>query len=1216
MFKNSFLFELRYRLKSPGTWICLVALILMAYREMLAGEWDLLIQSGRVARNSPYTVYYLFMYYTFWAATVGSALMIPTLLRDLKSGTAELLYSFPIHSKQYFLGKYLASMLVFVLVMSSVAIGFITMPYITAALGTHDASEFVTTPWAHIGHAFVLWVLPACFVYGSLTFALTAISGRTGPAYALMMLAVGLFVMITALYGDGAPKSTLVQILDPLGKVTVEGQIYYWTAEERMQRFLAFEGALLQNRLLYITLAATVLIVALINFDVRQLLQRAKGRDAKIAAKKIAAAQKSANEVQSWMPDNVTANSIELNRTSTWLYWFSHAVVSGWQLFGVVIKNKAFYLSMLTLIAMLVLAGFSYQPVAFEGSGKLLPKVFILMPGLMYPSLIFTLVAAAFFSIELCDREKSFRIDQLVEACPVPTWSLMLAKLIGVMLMALTLTLIPVVAVLCIQFGQGYFDTSWTTLAHVTGLVLLPLMLSYVLISLICYAVLQHKALAQGVAIVVCITPAIFNEVKTVENFMYLWAWPFFVQLSDFAASAQYVQRNASFAVYWLSLYFALTVVAYWLWPRGAAAPTVVRLGQAISRMRPVSIVLAGLFGSVFVWSALQIHAGMVVRNHYQSSNEEHAEQADYEKRYSATRDTVQPKIIDADINVDLYPAQRRADYSANLTLANKSAGAIDELIMHYADFSTIKALAYNRQPLTAQQHDHIHRRLSYRLPQPLLPGQTAVVNIELEASYQGFSNDEFDYHGTLVADGSYFGSSMWPTFGYDRLRELEAVGLRQQYALGKRKLKAPLSAAGVVADIATTDDADLLTSRIHITTHSDQIPIAPGESNCHRQQEERTSCVYESQQLMPWNIHMVSGRYQLAKASWYPEQGGQPVTIELYFHPDHGDNIEHFITAAKHALSEGHRQWGQFPYQSLRLAEVPNGLTDSQVSGNLIIIPETHGWLHDYRQTPATDWITYQVARDVSRIWWQQVAVADVRGQQLLTDAIAALQGLRAIASAWSPAASARFVDQISDNYLRERTTEDQLEVAVIDLDRQQYAVNKASLALFSAYHELGATAFTTRLSTYFNAKRNNTRPPYAHSGDLIQLLLSGAPDPSSEQRLKQLFYATHYYDFRVASTRVTGDSNNGYQLHVDFTGTQYQYNAGKDHMSDYQGPIDVQVLGGEQRDIVLYDGKLHFQRGNAQLQLMLPQKPLEVVINAQRRLLERSPNNNAQTL
>ncbi|MCG9758098.1 hypothetical protein L1D50_03195, partial [Pseudoalteromonas sp. Isolate6] len=92
MFFTSFLFELKYRLRSVATWGCLIAMIAMGYREMLGGEWDALMQSGRVARNSPYAIYYLFMYYTFWAATVGSALVVPTLLRDLNSKTADYLY--------------------------------------------------------------------------------------------------------------------------------------------------------------------------------------------------------------------------------------------------------------------------------------------------------------------------------------------------------------------------------------------------------------------------------------------------------------------------------------------------------------------------------------------------------------------------------------------------------------------------------------------------------------------------------------------------------------------------------------------------------------------------------------------------------------------------------------------------------------------------------------------------------------------------------------------------------------------------------------------------------------------------------------------------------------------------------------------------------------------------------------------------------------------
>ncbi|WP_176474693.1 ATP-binding cassette domain-containing protein [Pseudoalteromonas sp. HM-SA03] len=43
--------ELKYRLRFVATWGCLIAMIAMGYREILGGEWDTLMQSGRVARS-------------------------------------------------------------------------------------------------------------------------------------------------------------------------------------------------------------------------------------------------------------------------------------------------------------------------------------------------------------------------------------------------------------------------------------------------------------------------------------------------------------------------------------------------------------------------------------------------------------------------------------------------------------------------------------------------------------------------------------------------------------------------------------------------------------------------------------------------------------------------------------------------------------------------------------------------------------------------------------------------------------------------------------------------------------------------------------------------------------------------------------------------------------------------------------------------------------
>lgn len=1111
VFSASFLFELRYRFKSLSTWLCFIGLLLMAYREMLAGEWDLLIQSGRVARNSPYTVYYLFMYYTFWAATVGCAIIIPTLLRDIKSGTAEFLYSFPLKDKQYFWGKYCASLITFVFVMSSVAVGFITMPFVTQLIGSHPASDFVSTPWAHIGHAFIIWVLPACFIYGSLTFALTAISGRAAPVYALMMIAVGLFVTITAVYGDGSPKSQLVQILDPLGKVTVEGQLYYWSAEERMTRFLSFEGALLQNRLLYMGIAACVLMFAFFKFDQKNLLQKVKNRNAKTSKTKTLQSPKTLNgsEIEEATSKPVLKDIVYSEPSSA--YWLKHAIDSGVSQFGIVLANKAFYFSMLTLALMLILAGFSYETVEFEGSGRLLPKAMFLLPALIYPSLIFTLVAAAFFSIDMCDRDRSYRLNLMVDSCPIPTWSVMLSKIIGVALMAFLLSLIPIASVLVIQFGQGIFETNWSVMFHVLFLVLFPLMLTYGLISIICYGFLQHKTLAQAVAVILCITPAIFNEVKTVENFMYLWAWPFFVQLSDFDASHQYFQRNMQFSLYWLSFYGVLLVIAYWLWPRGTTQGLTARLREAKQRLSLNSGILIAAFLMIFVWSTTSIHSIMIEQNRFQTTSEERIERGDYEKRYSKTRDDVQPKIILANLNVELFPKERSANYSAELTIENRTQQAIRQLVVNLAEFSNVMSLSFNQTQLTPVEIDPVHRRVVYDLPSPLQPDQKALLVYKLNVSYEGFSNNEFDYHGTIVADGTLVDDSFWPTFGYDKSRELKSYGIRRQNGLAPRKEITTYINAATHNSLIGSDNANLIPVRQTIHTDADQIAIGTGNLVANILDNDRATYIYETNQAHYWSPLVASAKYLMVTDHWITADDSQTVDIEVYHHPNHGYNISLIVDAVKLALSQQYEKWGKFPFEILRIVEIPNGMKETKVSGNLIVIPEDKIWLHDYRIAPDIDWITFQIHRDIAKVWWSTVPIADVSGHAVLAKAIPIISGLEGVEDNHGMPALAQLEQIIRDTYLRDRTTEEQEEATLVALNDEKYATNKGVLGLLEVRRILGAEVFNEVISSYYYRTAQKRRAPFGHIGELKQAFLEVVSNKSQRDEIIDLFESTH---------------------------------------------------------------------------------------------------------
>ena len=148
MFRTTFWFELKLRLRSKATWIVFAVILLTCWRDMMSGFWDELMGSGRVARNSPFAAYYLLMLSVFWAILLGAGFMTAPLLRDLRLRVAPLIYASPISDRVYFLGKFCAGALGVLLPMLGTSIGFITLPYIASLLGKPDM-DYIPPPFAH-----------------------------------------------------------------------------------------------------------------------------------------------------------------------------------------------------------------------------------------------------------------------------------------------------------------------------------------------------------------------------------------------------------------------------------------------------------------------------------------------------------------------------------------------------------------------------------------------------------------------------------------------------------------------------------------------------------------------------------------------------------------------------------------------------------------------------------------------------------------------------------------------------------------------------------------------------------------------------------------------------------------------------------------------------------------------------------------------------------
>ena len=115
MFLQIFLFELRYRLKRPATYIYFLIFFLYGFIALASGSTP---ASEKVFHNAPWTIASANITFSLIMMLVCSAVMGVPLYRDIEHNTRNYLFSYPITKAGYFWGRFLGSF-VFVLIIGT-----------------------------------------------------------------------------------------------------------------------------------------------------------------------------------------------------------------------------------------------------------------------------------------------------------------------------------------------------------------------------------------------------------------------------------------------------------------------------------------------------------------------------------------------------------------------------------------------------------------------------------------------------------------------------------------------------------------------------------------------------------------------------------------------------------------------------------------------------------------------------------------------------------------------------------------------------------------------------------------------------------------------------------------------------------------------------------------------------------------------------------------
>ncbi|MEO1805441.1 MAG: aminopeptidase, partial [Bacteroidota bacterium] len=256
-------FELRYRAKRPATYIYFGILFLVC---MLAVTWENLSiggAAGRLKEDAPNVIMVQTVIMSLFGIFISSAIMGVPILRDFQHRTSSMLFTSPIKKRDYLFGRFIGSLIVLILILSGISLGLMA----GRLWPLNDPERFLPTfRLAPYLWSFALIVVPNAIISGALFFMGGALSKRL---LFVFVQGLGLFVLylISGELLSEVDNIEIAALLDPFGLRMQSAVARYWTISEQNTRLLPLAGLVLQNRLIWLGIAAAALATTYFTFS-------------------------------------------------------------------------------------------------------------------------------------------------------------------------------------------------------------------------------------------------------------------------------------------------------------------------------------------------------------------------------------------------------------------------------------------------------------------------------------------------------------------------------------------------------------------------------------------------------------------------------------------------------------------------------------------------------------------------------------------------------------------------------------------------------------------------------------------------------------------------------------------------------------------------------------------------------------------------------------
>lgn len=1203
-------FEARYQLGSPVFLVAFVLFFLLAFGGVTSDNIQL-GALGNVNINSPDAITQNVLVFSLIAMFVVVAFVANVVLRDTENRTAEMVYSTPIGRVEYLLGRFTGAFSIAVVLLASIPLGMllgVQMPWLDPErLGPFAAWHYV--------QPFLVYGVINLFFASAIAFALATLTRSMAMTYVVI---VGYFLLtavigtVTEVFNDGGNR-TLLALFDPFGSAAYQEVTRYWTAFERNADLAPLSGPVLYNRLLWVALSLGALGLTVHRFSFKVAAHGRRPRSGRHTGPRSPAEGAAAGAHPS--PPAVRLNPSYGLRAN--IAQFSARVVFETRsvVFSVPFAVLVLFALLITLLNFLSLEQF-FQTAVYPVT-RLMTQI---MQGTFTLSL---LIVVIYYSGELVWRERDARLHEVIDATPAPAWVQAGSKMVAMASVVATLLAIGVVSSMGFQLSQGYTELQ-------PGLYLTRHVLDYgllffvmAIVGVFVQVLAPNKYAGMGVMVLFVVSLFVLEPLGFEDPLYQIGSAPS-APYSDMNGWGRFGWIQFWYSAYWAFLCLGLFVAAHLLWRRGGMDSLRLRFRRAGANLGPGIAVLGAVAAIGVLATAGWISYNARVLNEFVTDSDIELLQVEYEQRYRANEALAQPRIVDVDLALDLYPSELRYEMRGAMLLENRTDESIPAVWVGFNPAAAIVAATLDGRG--ADEIDPDFNVYRFDLDPALAPGARLDLVWETHRENRGFKharNAQPALAGgsaTVIGNGSFvYGGDGAPYIGFSRGQMITDRNLRRKYQLEPIDRAPDLNDRDAARNSYLSADSDWVEFRTLVSTEEDQIAVAPGYPEREWIENGRRYFEYVMDAPMQNMAAYLSARYAVRSETV------DGVELSVFYHPGHEWNVDHMLETMKKSLDYFADNFSPYQYRQMRILEFPAFLGNfAQSFPNTIQWSEGLGFIARLDDPDDIDYVFYVGAHEMAHQWWgHQVSSANVQGGTVLVETLAQYSALMVMEREYGPNVMRRFLAFELDNYLSARGSESREELPLVRVENQGYIhYRKGSIVMYAIKDVLGESDVNRALANLIDEVAYQY-DPYPRSVDLVRHLKSVAESEDEIALIEDLFERIVLWDLSVDDVETTENGDGTWSIVMTVEASKLEADGrGRETEIALEMPIDIGVFSRRPSDANFGDDdvieldKQIVVSGTNIFEFVVDRRPGAVGVDPYHKLIDRQTDDNVLAL